>query len=153
QYQRRPADRGHRVPHRAEPMTATSGASRAPAPWDGYLVANLIASLVTPLRQPRGAWATRLVPAWRRYAPYLLPLAAFIAAALAWLDVPIMRAADLLSPRFREFVNELTDFGRGVWPLTPLVILFLTGTVLLLPRLSLMTRGTLAAATIKVGYM
>jgi undecaprenyl-diphosphatase len=134
-------------------MTATSGASRALPARGGYVVANLAASLVTPLRRPCGAMTTRLVPAWRRYAPYLLPLAAFVAAAMAWLDVPCMRGAETLSPGFREFVNEMTDFGRGVWPLTPLVVLFLTGTVLLLPRLSLMTRGALAVATIKVGYM
>jgi undecaprenyl-diphosphatase len=134
-------------------MTATSGAPRAPAVWGGYMVANIKAGLLAPLRQPRGAWGARLVPAWRRYAPYLPPLAAFLVAAMLWLDVPAMHAADLLPPRFREVVNELTDFGRGVWPLTPLVILLLAGTVVLLPRLSLMTRGVLAAATIKVGYM
>jgi undecaprenyl-diphosphatase len=134
-------------------MTATSGASRAPAARGGYVIANLVAALVTPLRRPRGAWNARLVPAWRRYAPYLPPFAAFVVAAMLWVDVPVMRGAELLSPGFREFVNELTDFGRGVWPLTPLVILFLAGTVLLLPRLSLMARGALAAATIKVGYM
>jgi membrane-associated phospholipid phosphatase len=134
-------------------MTATSGASRAMPAWGGYVVANLVAGLTTPLRRPRGAMTTRLVPAWRRYAPYLLPLAAFVAAAMAWLDVPSMRGAETLSPGFREFVNEMTDFGRGIWPLTPLVVLFLTGTVLLVPRLSFMARGVLAAAMIKVGYM
>lgn len=134
-------------------MTVTGGVSRAMPGWGGYLVANLTASLTTPLRRPRGAMTARLIPAWRRHAPYLLPLAAFIVAAMVWLDVPTMRGADTLSPRFREIVNELTDFGRGVWPLTPLVVLFLTGTVLLLPRLSFMARGALAVATIKVGYM
>jgi membrane-associated phospholipid phosphatase len=134
-------------------MTATTGASRAPPAWGGYLVANLVASIVAPLRRPRGAWTMRLVPAWRRYAPYLPPVVAFVAAAMVWLDEPIMRGADLLPPGFRVFVNEMTDFGRGVWPLTPLVVLFLTGTVLLLPRLSVMTRSVLALATIKVGYM
>jgi len=121
--------------------------------WGGHVVANLKAALVTPLRPPRGAWATRLVPAWRRYAPYLPLLAAFLAAAMLWLDVPVKHQVDLLSPGFREVVNELTDFGRGVWPLTPLVVLFAAGTIALLPRLSVMARGALAAATIKVGYM
>jgi membrane-associated phospholipid phosphatase len=134
-------------------MTATSGASRAPTASWRYLVANLVAGLTTPLRRPRGAWTARLVPAWRRYAPYLPPIAAFIAAAMLWLDTPIMRAADGLPPGFRVFVNELTDFGRGAWPLTPLVIALIAGTVLLLPSLSLMTRGALTAAIIKVGYM
>jgi membrane-associated phospholipid phosphatase len=134
-------------------MTATTGATRAAPAWGGYVVANLVAGLRTPLRRSRRAMTTRLIPAWRRYGPYLLPLAAFLAAAMIWLDEPVMHGADLLSPGFREFVNELTDFGRGVWPLTPLMILFLTGTVLLLPHLSRMTRGALALATIKVGYM
>ncbi len=134
-------------------MMATTGASRAPPARGGYLVANLVAGLVTPLRPRRGAWVARLVPAWRRYAPYLPPLAAFIAAAMIWLDVPVMHGADLLPARFREVVNELTDFGRGVWPLTPLVVLLVASTVALLPSLTFMTRGALAAASIKVGYM
>jgi membrane-associated phospholipid phosphatase len=134
-------------------MTATSGASRATPAWGGYMVANLVAGLVTPLRPPRGAWTARLVPAWRRYAPYLPPIAAFVAAAMAWLDVPIMDAAGELPRGFLDFVNEITDFGRGAWPLTPLGILLLTSTVVLMPRLAFMPRGVLAAATIKVGYM
>jgi membrane-associated phospholipid phosphatase len=134
-------------------MTATSGASRAPPAWGGYLVANVWAGLTTPLRRPRGAWTARLVPAWRRYAPYLPPLAAFVAAAMFWLDTPIMRAAAELPRGFLDFVNELTDFGRGAWPLTPLGILLIASTVALLPSLPLMTRGTLTAASIKIGYM
>jgi undecaprenyl-diphosphatase len=134
-------------------MTATSGASRTSPAWGGYMLGNMLAGVVTPLRRPRGAWNARLMPAWRRYAPYLPPLAAFLVAAMLWLDVPLMRAADELPPGFRVFVNELTDFGRGAWPLTPLVLLLIASTVLLLPRLCLMTRGALAVATIKVGYM
>jgi undecaprenyl-diphosphatase len=134
-------------------MTATSGASRPPSAWGGYLVANVRAGLTTPLRRPRGAWTARLVPAWRRYAPYLPPVAAFIAAAMLWLDTPIMRAASELPRGFLDFVNELTDFGRGAWPLTPLGILLIASTVALLPSLPFMTRGALTAASIKVGYM
>jgi undecaprenyl-diphosphatase len=134
-------------------MTATSGAPRVPPARGGYVLANLVAGLVTPLRRPRGAWVPRLVPAWRRYAPYLPPLAAFLVAAMLWLDVPAMRGTELLAPGFREVVNGLTDFGRGVWPLTPLVILLLASPFLALPRLSLMARGVLTAATVKVGYM
>jgi undecaprenyl-diphosphatase len=134
-------------------MTASGGAPRAPAVQGGYMMAILKAGLVTPLRHPRGAWVPRLVPAWRRYAPYLPPLAAFLVGAMLWLDVPVKRGADLLSPGVREVVNELTDFGRGVWPLTPLVILMLACTFAWRPRLSLMARGTLTAAIIKLGYM
>lgn len=134
-------------------MTATGGTSRATPSRGGYLVANVVAGLVTPLRRPRGAWTARLLPAWRHYAPYLPPLAAFVVAAMLWLDVPLMHAADQLPPGFREVVNELTDFGRGAWPLTPLVLLLIASTVVLLPSLSLMTRGALAAASVKVGYM
>jgi undecaprenyl-diphosphatase len=134
-------------------MTATGGASRAPPVWGGYLVGNLVAGLLTPLRRPRGAWTARLVPAWRRYAPYLPPLAAFIAADMFWLDTPIMRAASELPRGFLDVVNELTDYGRGVWPLTPLGLLLIAGTVALLPSLRFMTRGALTAASIKVGYM
>jgi membrane-associated phospholipid phosphatase len=134
-------------------MTATSGASRPPAASRRYIVANGAAGLVMPLRRPRGAWVARLTPAWRRYAPYLLPIAAFIVASMLWLDTPIMRAASELPRGFLDFVNELTDFGRGVWPLTPLGLLLIAGTVALTPSLSFMARGTLAAASVRVGYM
>jgi undecaprenyl-diphosphatase len=134
-------------------MTATSGTSRAPPTRGGYLVANVTAALATPLRRPRGAWTARLVPAWRRYAPYLPPIAAFVVAAMVWLDAPTMRAAAELPRGFLDFVNEISDFGRGAWPLTPLGILLIAGTVLLLPSLRYMTRGALTAATVKVGYM
>jgi len=134
-------------------MTVTSGASRAPAASWRYLVANVAAGLITPLRRPRGAWNGRLVPAWRRYAPYLPPLAAFIVAAMLWLDTPTMRAAAGLPRGLLDLVNELSDFGRGGWPLTPLGILLIASTVALLPSLPFMTRGALAAASIKIGYM
>jgi membrane-associated phospholipid phosphatase len=134
-------------------MTVTSGASRAPSAARRHLVANVVAGLTAPLRPPRGAWTARLVPAWRRYAPYLPPLAAFIVAAMFWLDTPTMRAAADLPRGFLDLVNELSDFGRGGWPLTPLGILLIAGTVALLPSLPFMARGALAAASIKVGYM
>jgi undecaprenyl-diphosphatase len=134
-------------------MTATSGTSRASPPGAGDLVAHLMAGLAMPLRAPRGAWTARLVPAWRRFAPYLPPIAAFVAAAMAWLDMPVARAAAELPRGFLDFVNEITDFGRGAWPLTPLGVLLLTSSLLLLPRLAGMPRAVLAAATVKVGYM
>src|SRR5690348_4632227 len=134
-------------------MTATSGASRAPAAARHYLVANVVAGFLTPLRPRRGAWTERLVPAWRRYAPYLPPLAAFIVAAMLWLDTPTMRVASELPRGFLDFVNELSDLGRGGWPLTPLGILLIASTAALMPSLPFMTRGALAAASIKVGYM
>jgi len=134
-------------------MTVTSGASRAPSAARRHLVANVVAGLTAPLRPPRGAWTARLVPAWRRYAPYLPPLAAFIVAAMFWLDTPTMRAAADLPRGFLDLVNELSDFGRGGWPLTPLGILLIASTIALLPSLPFMARGALAAASIKVGYM
>jgi membrane-associated phospholipid phosphatase len=134
-------------------MTATSGASRAPPGRGGYLLANVVAGMTRPLRPPRGAWTARLVPAWRRFAPYLPPLAAFIVAAMLWLDTPTMRAAAELPRGLLDFFNELSDFGRGGWPLTPLALLLIAGTLALMPSLPFMTRGALAAASIKVGYM
>jgi undecaprenyl-diphosphatase len=72
---------------------------------------------------------------------------------MLWLDTPIMRAASELPRGLIDFVNELSDFGRGVWPLTPLGLLLIASTVALMPSLPFMTRGTLTAASIKVGYM
>ncbi len=121
--------------------------------WGGYIAANVVAGLVAPFRAPRGAWTKRLVPAWRRYAPYALPIAAAIAASMAFGDMPMMQAADRLPRGVLDAFNELTDFGRGVWPLTPLFGLLLATPVLCAPRLGLMGRGVVTAAAIRLGYM
>jgi undecaprenyl-diphosphatase len=134
-------------------MTATGGVSRALPPWAGDLVANVVAGVITPLRRPRGAWTGRLVPAWRRYAPLALPVVALVAASMAWVDTPVMRAVAGIPPRTVEIVNALTDFGRGAWPLTPLGILLLASPFLMLPRLGFMSRGVVTTATIRIGYM
>ncbi len=134
-------------------MTATGGSSR-PAPEHGnYLAANLAAGIAAPLRAPRGAWTSRLVPAWRRFAPLAPLVAAAIAAAMLWLDAPVIRAVTRLPQDVIEIMNEITDFGRGAWPLTPLAILLLATPALGLPRLGPMARGVLAAAAVRLGYM
>jgi len=134
-------------------MPAQSKASRATPAGAGYIVANLVAGLVTPLRAPRGAWTRRLVPAWRRLAPYAPPVAAAIAAAMVLVDAPMVRAVDRLPSGVIDAFSELTDFGRGAWPLTPLFVLLLATPVLNMPRLPLMARGVVTAAAIRLGYM
>ena len=134
-------------------MTATGGAPRALPPWAGDLIANIVAGVVTPLRRPRGAWTGRLVPAWRRFAPLALPVAALVVASMEWLDAPVMRAVAGIPQRTVEIVNELTDFGRGAWPLTPLAVLLLSSPFLMLARLGFMARGVITTATIRIGYM
>jgi membrane-associated phospholipid phosphatase len=135
------------------PLTEPSGTSGATPARGGYVVANVVAGLVGPFRAPRGAWTRRLVPAWRRYAPYALPIAAAIAVAMVFVDAPMMRAVDRLPRGLLDAFNELTDFGRGVWPLTPLFVLLLTTAVLCVPRLGLMGRGVVTASAIRLGYM
>jgi len=135
------------------PMTMQDRDPRAAPAGAGYIVANLVAGLVTPFRARRGAWTGRLVPAWRRFAPWAPLVLAAIAAAMVLVDAPMMRAAERLPRGFIDAMNELTDFGRGVWPLTPLFVLLLTTPVLDMPRLSLMARGVVTAAAIRLGYM
>ena len=72
-------------------MTA-SGAVRPR--WKNYAVANLVAGIVTPLRAPRGR--ANLVPAWRRFALPGLIVAVLVAAAMMWVDAPVMRAVTRL---------------------------------------------------------
>jgi undecaprenyl-diphosphatase len=134
-------------------MTATREPLRPARPGPGYIVPLLIAGFVTPLRAPRGAWTARLVPAWRRFAPMALPLVAVMAAIMIWVDVPTMRAMTRLPPTFVDVVNEITDFGRGAWPLTPLAVLLLATPILCLPTLSLMARGTVTTMAVRLGYM
>jgi membrane-associated phospholipid phosphatase len=134
-------------------MTAGGGSSRPASPRASYVVAHLVAGVVTPLRSPRGAWARRLVPAWRRFAPLALLTAAAMAATMAWLDAPVMRAVNSLPRGLVDVFNEITDFGRGAWPLTPLGVLLLASPALSVPRLAFMARGVLAAAAVRLGFM
>jgi membrane-associated phospholipid phosphatase len=134
-------------------MTAHGGTSRAMPARAGYIVANLVAGVVAPFRPPRGAWTRRLVPAWRRFAPYMPLVVAAIAAAMVYVDAPMVRAVDRLPRGLIAAFDELTDFGRGVWPLTPLFVLLLATPVLDMPRLSFMARGVVTAAAIRLGYM
>jgi len=137
----------------AAPLTAQRTAPRASPAWGGYIVANVVDGLAAPLRARRGGWTPRLVPAWRRYAPYALPVAAAIAGCMAFVDAPVMRWADALPRGVLDMFNELTDFGRGAWPLTPLFLLLLTTPILCVPRLGRMDRGVVTAIAVRIGYM
>ena len=135
-------------------MMATEGSSPRPdAAGANYIVAQLIAGVVTPLRSPRGAWTPRLVPAWRRLAPLGVLVAAAVVAAMEWIDAPTMRAVAKLPGRFIEIFNELTDFGQGAWPLVPLFVLLMASPFLNHPRLVHLSRGVLAMCAVRLGYM
>jgi undecaprenyl-diphosphatase len=133
-------------------MTATGGVFRSVPVWANYIVANIVAGFVTPLRAPRGR-AGLLVPAWRRYAGPAGLVAVLVAASMIWLDAPVMRAVATLPYGIIETFNQITDFGRGAWPLTPLGILLLATAFLNLPRLDFMVRGVLTTAAVRLGYM
>jgi undecaprenyl-diphosphatase len=72
---------------------------------------------------------------------------------MVWLDAPLMRAVATLPSGVIETFNALTDFGRGAWPLTPLGVLLLATPFLCVRRLDFMSRGVLAAAAVRLGYM
>ena len=118
-----------------------------------YVVANMAAGFSALLRAPRGAWNGRLVPAWRRHPVLLVGVAGTVAAAMVWLDGPVMRAVTHLPARFIETFNWLTDFGEGIWPLFPLAVLLLLCPLLNHPRLVHLSRGVLAMAAVRLGYM
>jgi undecaprenyl-diphosphatase len=65
----------------------------------------------------------------------------------------MMHAAERLPRNVIDTFNELTDFGRGVWPLTVLFVPLVATPVLDMPRLAPMARGVVAAAAIRLGYM
>lgn len=134
-------------------MTAASGVPPTVPARSNYIVANLVAGLVTPLRAPRGAWTGRLVPTWRRYAPLGLPVAVAVAAAMIWVDAPVMRLVALIPQDVVDVFNEITDYGRGAWPLTPLGVLLLVSPALSFPWLRHMSRGVLTMAAVRLGYM
>ena len=121
-------------------------------PTPNYLVANLVAGLVTPVRGPLGR-APLLVPAWRRYAAYAIPVAPIILATMAWIDMPTIRGVAKLPSGLTEVFNELTDFGRGAWPLVPLGTLLCATPILSSPRLSFLSRGVLTTAAVRLGFM
>jgi membrane-associated phospholipid phosphatase len=133
-------------------VTASGGAFRSVPPWANYIVANLVAGVVAPWRSPRGR-AGSLVPAWRRYAVPAVVVAALVVATMLWVDAPVMRAVARLPVGLTETFNEITDFGRGAWPLTPLGILLLATAILSHPRLAFLSRGVLTMAAVRLGYM
>jgi len=121
-------------------------------PATHYALANLTAGLMAPWRAPRGR-ARLLVPAWRRLALPGVVAAALVVATMVWVDAPLMRAVTKLPGRVIETFNEITDFGRGAWPLTPLAVLLLATPFLSAPRLSFLSRGVLTMAAVRLGYM
>ncbi len=131
----------------------TARVSRVVPPWAHYIVDNLVAGVVTPLRSPRGLWAKRLVPAWRRYAVPAGIVAVVIAASMIWLDAPAMRAVATIPHSITEIFNEITDFGRAGWPLVPICILFFATPFLSSPRLAFMSRGVITTAAVRLGFM
>ncbi len=134
-------------------MTAAGAEAGSVASRASYIVANAAAGLAALVRARRGAWTDRLVPAWRRHAALAAVAAAAVAASMLWLDAPLIRAVTWLPVRVNETFNWLTDFGRGVWPLTPLAVLLLACPVLNHPRLAHLSRGVLAMAAVRLGYM
>ena len=89
----------------------------------------------------------RIVRRWRGLRGGLptVMVAALVAASMAWLDAPVTRAVARLPAGVIETFNELTDFGRGAWPLTPLGLMLLATPFLCVPRLGFMSRGVLTA--------
>jgi undecaprenyl-diphosphatase len=134
-------------------MTAADAEARSMACHRSYIAANVAAGLTALVRAPRGAWNDRLVPAWRRHPVLLVVVAGTVAAAMVWLDGPVMQAVTWLPPRFIETFNWLTDFGEGIWPLFPLAVLLVACPLLNHPRLVHLSRGVLAMAAVRLGYM
>jgi membrane-associated phospholipid phosphatase len=133
-------------------MSTQTPTAVSKVPTRNYILANWIAGIVTPLRAPRGR-AHQLIPAWRRYALWSLLIAAIIAALMIWVDAAAMRAVAMLPARVNTVFNEITDFGRGAWPLVPLGTLLVVTSVLSSPRLGHLSRGVLAAVAVRLGYM
>src|SRR5882672_3163711 len=131
----------------------TARVSRVVPPWAHYIVDNLVAGVVTPLRSPRGLWTKRLVPAWRRYPVAAGVVAVAVAVSMIWLDAPAMRAVAALPHRLTEAFNEITDFGRAGWPLVPICIVFFATPLLSSPRLAFMSRGVITTSAVRLGYM
>jgi membrane-associated phospholipid phosphatase len=130
-------------------QTPTVG-SKVPA--RNYILANLITGIATLLRAPR-ARARQLVPAWRRLASWAVSVAVVILALMMSVDAPAMRAVAMLPVQVNIVFNEITDFGRGAWPLVPLATLLLATFVLCSPRLGYLSRGVAAMAAVRLGYM
>jgi membrane-associated phospholipid phosphatase len=117
-----------------------------------YIIANLVAGVVTSLRAPRGR-ANQVAPAWRRVAAMAVVVAILIAAAMVWIDAPAFRMVVELPAWAKEVFDEVTDLGRGGWPLIPLGTLLLAASVLSSPRLRQLSRGVLAMAAVRLGFM
>jgi membrane-associated phospholipid phosphatase len=133
-------------------MSTQAPTAGVKVPARNYIVANLVAGIVTPLRAPRGR-AGQLVPAWRRFAAWAVLIAVVVATLMIWVDATAMRAVAMLPTPINTLFNDITDFGRGTWPLIPLASLLVAVTILSSPRLGHLSRGVLATAAVRLGYM
>jgi membrane-associated phospholipid phosphatase len=140
-------------------MTASGGADRRPSSRAGAvatrlaaIVENIGGGLAVLVRRPRPMPAA-LTPAWRRFAVHGLLTASAVALSMAFLDQPVHELAAGLPQWLIDGFYVITDFGRSGWILVPVGALIGAVALVASPTLDRMSRGALAMAVTRLGYV
>jgi membrane-associated phospholipid phosphatase len=137
-------------------VSVTGGFKRAviepDASWPRWFLANMGQGLALLVRPPR----VKAVPIWRAYARLAvgaLVSVVVVAAAMIWLDAPTITAAKDLPRWLVDVFEELTDFGRSGWFLTPFGLLLLAMAALASPSLPRFTQRVLAIIAVRFEFL
>jgi undecaprenyl-diphosphatase len=140
-------------------MTASGGTDRRPSSSAGAVAARLAAiveniggGLAILVRRPRPT-PVALTAAWRRFAVHGLLTAGAIALSMTLLDQPVHALAAGLPQWLIDAFYAITDFGRSGWILVPVGALIGAVALVASRTLDRMSRGTLAMAVTRLGYV
>jgi len=137
-------------------VTLSGGLKHVPAQQLGARLTRLRGNLAGYLslfqRKPR----RMVTPAWRRpfhVGVIALVAVAAIAAVMITLDASAVALAQHLPEWLIEDFDRLTDFGKSPWFLVPIATTLVGIAVTASPSLSHMSRGLLAAITVRLGFL
>lgn len=130
---------------------AKPGATEPNAPWPQWVRGN-VAAWFAFLRRPR-----RAMPAaswWTAVHPGVTAgVTAGVIGLMVTFDSWSITAARNLPLGLITFFDELTDYGKSGWFLWPVGLLLITMPFLAKPTLSLLSRLTLAAISVRLAFL
>jgi membrane-associated phospholipid phosphatase len=97
-----------------------------------------------------------VTPVWRallRLAVGSVAGIAVIAATMILVDAPAVTAAQRAPSWLIEIFDHVTEFGKSIWFLVPIVLALAMIALLATPALPRMSRGVLAALAVRLGFL
>lgn len=116
-----------------------------------HLLDQWTGAVFRPVRPVRDGAA--LVPAWRRLAKWGAVVVIAIGLSMLLLDAAAFHAAVALPDWVNRPFNEFTDFGRSIWFLLPLGLLYLGTVVLATAPIGRVGYGVLVALAGRFGFL